>query len=85
MEIKVNRYEYMFIAECPVDGDEITYRLTVETTHMIKAEDIREACAQCTLGFHETFAEDLHQSLGGRQTLVALHRGVLITTERGYV
>lgn len=81
----MNRYEYMFIAECPTDGDEITYRLTVETASMIKAEDIREACAQCTLGFHEAFAEELHQRLGGRQTLVALHRGVLITTERGCV
>jgi hypothetical protein len=79
----VNRYKIKFNAICPVNGDAIEYSLTIESSKMIPAESIKEAVDECTNGFHEAFADELHSKFGGKQFISAVHGGVLIETERG--
>jgi len=79
----VNRYKIKFNAICPVNGDAIEYSLTIESSKMIPAENIKEAVDECTNGFHEAFADELHAKFGGKQFMTAIHGCVLIETERG--
>lgn len=78
----MNIYEHEFMSVCPVDGDEVRYYLTIETNKVIPAEDIRAACARHGRNLHEPIAFDLDRTLPGKQTLVAMHRDVRITTIR---
>lgn len=79
----MNTYKFRFFSRCPTDGDTVSYTLTIEALHTIKAEDIRSACAEWPDGFHEVIADALRDKLGGRQVITAVHRGVQITTVRG--
>lgn len=78
----MNRYDYEFSAVCPVDGDAVVYQLAIETKRVIQAEEIRKAGLITEPLFHEQIADNLGRVFGGKQTLVATHRGVKITTER---
>lgn len=78
----MNIYQTTFEAQCPKNGELISYSLTIETNERIWVETINEQIASfARSGFHETLADKLKQ-LGGKQTLVATHHGVTITTIR---
>jgi hypothetical protein len=78
----MNIYQTSFDATCPKDGQLITYSLTIETLDQIWVEVIEEQIKSLSrIGFHETIADKLKQ-LGGKQTLVATHKSVTITTIR---
>jgi hypothetical protein len=76
----MNTYRYSFYCVCPTDGDLVSYDLKIRAPHMIKAEDIRAACG-VSPSFHEDLADRL-APLGGKQVLLATHRGVSIKTVR---
>jgi hypothetical protein len=78
----MNVYRHNFVVECPNNGNKIGYSLTIETRDRIMVEQIVEKCNVRT-GFHEDLAEAFHDWWGGRQTMVAYHHGVWITTTRG--
>lgn len=79
---KMNIYRTTFEAQCPKNGDLISYFLTIETSERIWVETINEQIKSLArTGLHETIADKLKQ-LGGKQTLVALHNNVTITTIR---
>lgn len=78
----MNRYEYRFIAACPTNNDPIAYDLTIESSVMIKVEDIKAVCTVDEPIFHEPLADTLQHHLGGRHTLTAVHHDVRITTTR---
>lgn len=79
----MNRYQLQFFAKCPVNGVRVTYDWTVETFAgaMLPVEALLDAAP--TEGFHEAIADALFAKFGGKQTLVAFHHGVTITTVRG--
>lgn len=79
----MNAYRTKFAAVCPVNGQIVQFDLRIETLSVLRVESIRAQVGMCTHGFHEAFADQLHAALGGRQTLVAFHHGVEITTTRG--
>lgn len=79
----MNKYKIKFQAICPVNEDVIEYSLTIESIQMIEVERITDAIANCKRGFHELFADFLHQKFGGYQIMTAFHGGVLIETTRG--
>lgn len=79
----MNTYQYEFTASCPSDGDLIRYALRIESRSMIKAEEIVAACKFTGPVYHEDLADRLARRFGGRQTILARHRGVLIQTVRG--
>lgn len=79
---KMNIYQTTFEAQCPKNGELISYSLTIETPERIWVETINEQIKSfARSGFHETIADKLKQ-LGGKQTLVAVHHNVTITTVR---
>lgn len=80
-----NTYEYRFTAVCPTDSDLVEYHLTIRLPAgmSVRAEKIRRLCDRIFSGFHEDIANRLAAHLPGQQTLVASHRGVVITTIRG--
>lgn len=79
----MNRYKVKFQAVCPVNNDVIEYSLEIQTHAMIQVEHICGAVADCKKGFHEAFADLLHQKFGGKQIMIAVHGGVVVETERG--
>lgn len=79
----MNRYKVKFHATCPVNGDAIEYSLTIESFKMIEVESIMHFLSGCKQGFHEDFADKLHQKFGGKQIMTAVHGAVCIETERG--
>lgn len=79
----MNRYKIKFEAICPVNNDVIEYSLTIESARMIEVERIKEAVNDLRRGFHEQFANTLHEKFGGKQFMTAVHGGVTIETERG--
>lgn len=81
----MNSYGRTFSAACPNNGEEITYRLAIETTAIIMVEHIVTATRMIRNGYHESIADALHRQFGGRQVLVAHHHGVDITTVRGEI
>lgn len=78
----MNIYRHTFVAICPADGESIIYRLEIKTTSMIHVEHIKTATALIKKGWHEQIADRLSESLGGDQTITAIHQGVEIETIR---
>lgn len=80
----VNIYRINFQNVCPNNGKTINYHLTITTTATVMVERIIEACAAREPAYHEDLADELHETIGGKQTLVAYHHGVWIETQRGF-
>lgn len=79
-----NTYTRQFFAACPNNGEQIDYKLTIETDgRMIQVEHIVTATKMHKQGFHEAIADDLYAKFGGRQVLKAHHHGVDVETVRG--
>lgn len=78
----MNAYTTDFFAICPNNGIRIRYRLRIETESVIPVETIVAVVGGLSEGFHEPFADLLHATFGGMQTLVADHHGVTIETTR---
>ena len=78
----MNTYRHTFAAVCPSDGETIVYRLELKSLSMIHVEHIRAATALIKKGWHEQIADRLSESLGGDQTIIAMHQGVEIETVR---
>jgi len=92
--IKINHYKKSFTALCPSNNIEIFYDLEIVSDFVIMVESIDAALnhindmicseyADVLVGYHEQIADILYDQLGGRQSLVANHHGVDITTMRG--
>lgn len=81
----MNTYAIEFFSNCPNNGVRVKYHLRIETTNMIRVEDIVTEAERVEDGtlFHEEIAERLALALPGRQTLTAHHHGVDIITVRG--
>ena len=79
-----NIYEHSFSAKCPVNGDMIDYDLTIESSEMIEVEKIVDATDDLKEGYHEIFADQLAEFLGGFQIITAHHHGVHIKTMRDF-
>ena len=78
-----NIYRHTFVARCPNNGQNVVYRLAIETMERIMVERIMAACKAVEGGYHEEIADALSALFGGRQTLAAFHHGVHIDTTRG--
>ncbi len=78
----MNTYKTKFKALCPVNGRVIDYSLQIDTAETIPVEDILSATSAIKPEFHEVIADELKMRFPGRQTLVAFHHGVEITTVR---
>ncbi len=78
----MNIYRHKFTAQCPVNGQEVQYELTIETDSMVSVESITKGCAFEAPIFHEEIAGHSIKLFGGRQTLKAHHHGVDIETRR---
>ncbi|CAB5238805.1 hypothetical protein UFOVP751_47 [uncultured Caudovirales phage] len=78
-----NIYRHQFIAECPNNGKQIIYSLTIKADKKVMVEHIITACSLVRRGYHEDIADDLHKALGGYQVITAHHHGVDIETHRG--
>lgn len=78
----MNIYRYTFAAVCPADGETIIYLLEVRSPVMIRVEHIKTATALIKSGWHEQIADQLSETLGGDQTIIATHQGVEIETVR---
>ena len=79
----MNTYRTEFFAACPVNKVRVRYHLKIETDQIISVEELLARIATvCAEGFHEIMANDLHETFGGTQTLVAYHHGVDIETTR---
>lgn len=79
----MNIYRTEFFAFCPSNNVRVKYDLKIETTQVIKVEEIIDAVTLLHKGFHEEIADQLHREFGGIQTIVAEHHGVTIETRRG--
>ncbi len=82
----MNIYRTRFALACPNNGRLIDYRLEIRTIRVVMVEDIQAAIATASEAgkpYHETVADQLHEALGGVQTIVAFHHGVEIETVRG--
>ena len=77
----MNIYTQAFRATCPNNGRSVDYLLRIEAPRMIIVEDIQAAVADLK-GYHESFADELWQKFGGRQTLTAHHHGTDVATVR---
>ena len=77
----MNIYETSFRVKCPNNDVIVEYDLTIESSKMIMVEEILELVQSFEVGYHEVIADKLKE-LGGKQTLVAYHHGVKITTIR---
>jgi hypothetical protein len=78
----MNKYETRFTNNCPTNGLTINYHLVIEYDRKILVEDLTKFLNEMMPTYHETIADKLVERFGGKQTLRALHHGVLITTER---
>lgn len=78
----MNAYRHKFYATCPKDGEAILYDLIIETSNIIMTEDIVTECTVSEPVFQEALADRLIKMFGGRQTIVATHTSVEITTTR---
>lgn len=77
----MNIYRHTFTANCPINGDLITYHLEIRSAKVIRAEFLEATCA-VEDGLHEDIADLLSSKLGGEQRLVAQHGRVEIETLR---
>ena len=78
----MNTYTTEFFCFCPVNKVRIKYTLRIETTDVIKVEDIIDEVQMHGRGFHEEIADQLASVFGGKQTMLADHHGVTIETVR---
>lgn len=78
----MNIYKLKFYAECPSDGEMIEYDWTIESDVMLKVELLKQSCRMIVSGYHENLADDLFKQYRKKQTIVAVHMGVEITTIR---
>lgn len=78
----MNIYTHTFAATCPSDGETIIYTLEIRSLKMIHVEHIKVATALIKKGWHEQIADRLSESLGGEQTITAIHQGVHLKTVR---
>ena len=78
----MNKYETKFRNQCPTNSLVIDYYLVIEHDRKILVEDLTECLSKMMPSYHETIADYLVDKFGGKQTLRAMHHGVLITTER---
>lgn len=78
----MNRYTTEFFAFCPANGVRVKYRLTIRTTRTIAVEEIIDEVTLLHRGFHEDIADQLRETFGGLQVLIADHHGVTIKTVR---
>lgn len=81
--MRVNIYKHCFTSKCPANQAVIHYRLTIKSSEMIEVESIVSITDSFEEGYHEDFADQLIERLGGTQTLKAYHHGVFIKTVRG--
>lgn len=77
----MNTYTQHFRAQCPKNGRQVDYVLTIKSPRMIMVEDIQAAVGKLK-GFHEEFADKLYAQFGGQQTLFAHHHGTNVETIR---
>jgi hypothetical protein len=78
----MNTYRINFDAVCPVNGDLVAYELVIESTSVLSAEQLREACDGMDDNLHEQIADKLVDQFRGVHILTATHRGVHIQTTR---
>ena len=78
----MNIYTHTFAAVCPSDGETIIYTMEIRSIAMIRVEHIKTATALIKKGWHEHIADRLSESLGGEQTITAVHQGVHIRSVR---
>lgn len=78
----MNVYSSEFFAFCPSNGVRVKYALTITTDRTIQAEEIVNEVTLHHKGYHEEIADQLYDSFGGSQVLVAHHHGVTIKTFR---
>lgn len=78
----VNTYTQHFTALCMKNGRTVSYKLTIESRTTIMVEDIQAETAKLKRGYHENFADGLHERFGGTQTITAHHHGTDIMTVR---
>jgi len=78
----MNTYITHFFCRCPINGVRIEYTLSIRTNSVIPVEEILGAVEKHTNGLHETIADEMSETFGGEQTLIANHHGVTIETER---
>ncbi|MFI8645851.1 hypothetical protein ACIGJK_13800 [Pseudomonas iridis] len=78
----MNIYRHTFAAICPADGETIIYQFELRSPSMIHVEHIKTATALIKQGWHEQIADSLSGTLGGDQTIIAMHQGIEIETLR---
>jgi hypothetical protein len=75
-------HELTFARRCPVDDAQDLYELRVETTRVVKVEDVLAAVeALPEQAFQEEITLKLAAQLGCRVTTVGFHSGVKTTCE----
>lgn len=73
-------HEATFVRRCPVDDAQDRYELRVETTHLVKIEDILAAIeALPEQAFQEEITQNLAAKLGCRVTTIGIHSGIRTT------
>lgn len=77
-----NKYTRKFKSICPVNGQNVKYKLVIWSNDIILVEAIIGKTENLEPSYHEDIADDL-VSLGGLQILTAFHHGVEIETVRG--
>lgn len=78
----MNTYTTKFVLTCVVNQQQIEHFLTISTQDVIVVEDLISFIKNLEPAFHEIIADKLAEKFGGKQTLIANHHGVTITTER---
>lgn len=78
----MNNYKIVFNKHCPINNLVIEYKLKIKTKNVILIEDLLGFVEQLPSEFHETFADKLFAKFSGKQTLIANHHGVTISTKR---
>ena len=78
----MNLYRFTFTATCPVNGQAIAYTAEIRTERTLPVEELNTWRLDQRSGFHEDIADRMQHRFGGRQSLVAVHHGVTIETER---
>ena len=80
--MNINTYTRRFTVKCPNDDAMIDYTLMIQSDKLIMVEKIKSSIDGIS-GYHEIIADILHETLGGRQVITAVHQGVEIKTVRG--
>jgi len=78
----LNTYTTKFLLTCIVNQKPVEHFLTISTQRVIVVEELLFFIKNLEPAFHEIIADKLAEKFGGKQTLVANHHGVTISTER---